>query len=144
MSDTHSAKLEEKLLAVEEARRASVRDFIAIIFPTVYAEWVKPEPISIDDTRRRRDHVEELTQLVFRIAKLLDDKLQKLPSGDFAQKTQQVYLPMDCPHCGRRRVEWDGRCMKCEKCGASSENEYFSKEQYEIDEKNKRGEGGAQ
>lgn len=30
---------------------------------------------------------------------------------------QTCYLPMDCPSCGRHRVEFDGVSMECEKCG---------------------------
>jgi ribosomal protein S27E len=32
------------------------------------------------------------------------------------------YLPMDCPVCGRRRLEYDRRVnlIKCEKCGAAN------------------------
>jgi hypothetical protein len=39
------------------------------------------------------------------------------------------YLPMDCPSCGRRRLEYglndDGDVIyvKCEKCGANSDDE---------------------
>ena len=27
------------------------------------------------------------------------------------------YLPMDCPACGRHRLEYDGVHVRCEKCG---------------------------
>ena len=42
-----------------------------------------------------------------------------------------VYLPMDCPVCGRHRVEWDGKILRCEKCTTSSEWEGFTTERYE-------------
>lgn len=32
-----------------------------------------------------------------------------------------MYLPIDCPICGRRRLEFDEREVKCEKCGSSSD-----------------------
>lgn len=41
-----------------------------------------------------------------------------------------VYLPMDCPVCGRRRVEWNGHILRCEKCTTSSEWDGFSAARY--------------
>lgn len=35
--------------------------------------------------------------------------------GGFEPQTV-IYLPMDCPNCGRRRLEWDGVHVICEKC----------------------------
>lgn len=31
---------------------------------------------------------------------------------------ETVYLPMDCPNCGRHRLEFDGYHVVCEKCGS--------------------------
>ena len=37
-----------------------------------------------------------------------------------------MYLPMDCPICGRRRLELiDGTIVRCEKCTTSSEWDGF-------------------
>ena len=41
-----------------------------------------------------------------------------------------IYLPMDCPVCGRHRVEWDGKVLRCEKCTTSSEWDGFTSERY--------------
>lgn len=43
---------------------------------------------------------------------------------------EPYYLPMDCPLCGRHRMEWDGKVLSCEKCGASSENDSFDADRY--------------
>lgn len=31
---------------------------------------------------------------------------------------ETVYLPIDCPNCGRHRLEFDGYHVVCEKCGS--------------------------
>ena len=36
---------------------------------------------------------------------------------------ESIYLPMDCPRCTRRRVEFDGVQVKCEKCGWLGDHE---------------------
>jgi hypothetical protein len=41
-----------------------------------------------------------------------------------------VYLPMDCPICGRHRLEWDGKHVRCEKCTTSSDFDGFTAEAY--------------
>lgn len=43
-----------------------------------------------------------------------------------------MYLPMDCPICGRRRLELmiDGMIVRCEKCTTSSEWDGFCLERY--------------
>lgn len=46
-----------------------------------------------------------------------------------------VYLPMDCPVCGRHRVEWDGTVLRCEKCTTSSEWDGFTTERYASQER---------
>ena len=43
-----------------------------------------------------------------------------------------VYLPMDCPICGRHRMEWNGHILRCEKCTTSSEWDGFTTERYEA------------
>jgi len=45
---------------------------------------------------------------------------------------EPYYLPMDCPVCGRRRMEWDGRVLSCEKCTTSSEWDGFSSDRYQT------------
>jgi hypothetical protein len=56
------------------------------------------------------------------------------PKGERAsaqgERQALIYLPLDCPVCGRHRVEWDGRVLRCEKCTTSSEWDGFSKERY--------------
>ena len=46
-----------------------------------------------------------------------------------------IYLPMDCPVCGRHRVEWDGKVLRCEKCTTSSEWDGFTSERYGSQER---------
>jgi ribosomal protein L37AE/L43A len=42
-----------------------------------------------------------------------------------------MYLPMDCPICGRRRLELiDGTIVRCEKCTTSSEWDGFRLARY--------------
>ena len=43
---------------------------------------------------------------------------------------EPYYLPMDCPVCGRRRMEWDGKILSCEKCSTSSEWDGFTQDRY--------------
>ena len=43
---------------------------------------------------------------------------------------EPYYLPMDCPVCGRHRMEWDGKILSCEKCFTSSVFDGFSTERY--------------
>jgi len=43
-----------------------------------------------------------------------------------------IYLPMDCPVCGRHRIEWDGSTLRCEKCTTSSEWDGFTVERYKA------------
>ena len=43
---------------------------------------------------------------------------------------EPYYLPMDCPVCGRVRMEWDGKVLSCEKCFTSSEWDGFSRDRY--------------
>jgi hypothetical protein len=45
------------------------------------------------------------------------------------------YAPMDCPVCGRHRLEWrideaGALAIKCEKCTTSSEDDGFTEERY--------------
>ena len=51
------------------------------------------------------------------------------------ERPRSVYLPMDCPVCGRHRVEWDGKVLRCEKCTTSSEWDGFTTERYGSQER---------
>ena len=51
--------------------------------------------------------------------------------ADGNPSAEPYYLPMDCPVCGRRRMEWDGRVLSCEKCTTSSEWDGFSSDRYQ-------------
>lgn len=54
------------------------------------------------------------------------------PADSEGSSEPTIYLPMDCPVCGRHRVEWDGSTLRCEKCTTSSEWDGFTVERYEA------------
>jgi hypothetical protein len=54
------------------------------------------------------------------------------PSFEARAPEGATYLPMDCPICGRRRLELidGGKIVRCEKCTTSSEWDGFSVSHY--------------
>ena len=69
----------------------------------------------------------------------VDGEFSQCPSQE---RPRSVYLPMDCPVCGRHRVEWDGKVLRCEKCTTSSEWDGFTTERYGSQERPQPGQWG--
>jgi len=63
------------------------------------------------------------------------EALEQAHSLASQERPRSVYLPMDCPVCGRHRVEWDGKVLRCEKCTTSSEWDGFTTERYGSQER---------
>ena len=70
------------------------------------------------------------------------EALEQAHSLASQERPRSVYLPMDCPVCGRHRVEWDGKVLRCEKCTTSSEWDGFTTERYGSQERPQPGQWG--
>jgi hypothetical protein len=57
-------------------------------------------------------------------------KVESSDQGPRNPSAEPYYLPMDCPVCGRVRMEWDGKVLSCEKCTTSSEWDGFTVDRY--------------
>ena len=77
-----------------------------------YGEGLIPE--------HHHDHPCDACRLLLTLASATDE-------GPRNPSAEPYYLPMDCPRCGRRRMEWDGKVLRCEKCTASSEWDAFAR-----------------
>jgi hypothetical protein len=67
---------------------------------------------------------------VKRLLAVAESALAPTPAPLRNPSVEPYYLPMDCPVCGRRRMEWDGKVLSCEKCNTSSEWDGFTEDSY--------------
>lgn len=79
---------------------------------------VKIRILAADDCRARAKRATEEEIACGRVPDLSCDSLQDSEVG--RDGSPVVYLPMSCPVCGRRRLEWNGGVVRCEKCMTSS------------------------